>query len=101
MTAQVLPPAVAATVPIKPRHRLDRADFKRLAEYIADGVPSTLSTSSVIPQHLWALGVESGHFIGPDGRRGGRGGGLGQGLGDPAPVRADVCIATFGSIAFL
>jgi hypothetical protein len=52
MTAQVLSTGVAATVSEKTRHRLDRADFKRLAEYIAGGVPSTLSTSSVISQHL-------------------------------------------------
>jgi hypothetical protein len=55
MTAQALSTGVAATVPVKTRHRLDRADFKRLAEYIAGGLPSTFSTSSVISQHLLAL----------------------------------------------
>ena len=52
MTAHVLSPGVAATVPVKPCHWLERADFKRLAEYIARGLPSTFSTSSVILQHL-------------------------------------------------
>ena len=51
MTTQVLSPGVAAAVPVKPCHRLDRADFKCFAEYIAGGLPSTFSTSSVIPQH--------------------------------------------------
>jgi hypothetical protein len=52
MTAEVLSPGVAATVPVKPCHRFDRADFKYFAKYIAGGLPSTFSTSSVISQHL-------------------------------------------------
>ena len=64
MTAQVLSPGVAATVPIKPCHRLDRADFKHLAEYIAGGLWPTFSASSVIPQHcLLAALLRYGSYL--------------------------------------
>ena len=35
MAADIFSPGVAAAVPIKSCHRLDRADFKRLAQHVA------------------------------------------------------------------
>ena len=51
MTTHVLSPGVAATVPVKPCRGCEGADFKRLAQYISGGLPSTFSTSSIVPQH--------------------------------------------------
>jgi len=57
MTTHVLSPSVAAAVLIKSCHRCEGADFKRLAEYIAGGLPATFPTSSVIPQHRLPLAL--------------------------------------------
>jgi hypothetical protein len=51
MTANVLSPSVAAAVPIKSCHRLDRTDFKWLTEHISGGVPPTAAISGIVSQH--------------------------------------------------
>ena len=51
MAAHVLTAGVAAAVPVKARHRLDRAKFKRFAEDIARGKTRSPFFFSVVSQH--------------------------------------------------
>jgi hypothetical protein len=51
VTAKVLSPSVAAAVPIKTCHGLNRAGFKRFAEYVASCRSSTVSIIPIVPQH--------------------------------------------------
>ena|SRR5271165_729455 len=63
VAADVINPGVAAAVPIKSRHRVDRAGLERFAEYVARCAAPALAAASVIPQHdrvlivLWPLGL--------------------------------------------
>ena len=51
MTANVLSPGVAAAIPIKSCHGVDRADIKRLAKHVSGATPPTASVTPIVPQH--------------------------------------------------
>jgi hypothetical protein len=53
VATDVLSPGVAAAVSKKARHRVYRAEFKRLAEHVTGCVPSTGTITAVVSQHCY------------------------------------------------
>jgi hypothetical protein len=54
MAANVLLPGVAADVPIKACHGLDRADFQRLAEHVAGRRRPAASIAAIVSEHAFS-----------------------------------------------
>lgn len=60
VTTHIFWSGIAATVPVKTRHRFYRTDFKRLAKDVAGCAPRTLATTSVVSQHRVPQSSSSG-----------------------------------------
>jgi hypothetical protein len=52
MASHVFLARVAAAVPIEPCHRLEGADFQRLAEHVAGGIRSPFAVAAVVSEHV-------------------------------------------------
>jgi hypothetical protein len=66
MTADVLPAGVATAVPVETRHRIDRAQLKRLAEDIARREPAAPMLLAFVSQHLAAQEIAASRSYGPE-----------------------------------
>src|SRR5262249_6993999 len=66
MTADVLPTSVATAVPVETRHRIDRAQFKRLAEDIARRQAAAPMLLPFVSQHSAAQEIAASCSYGQD-----------------------------------